>query len=59
MYYENEKGYLQLLKDTLNEGEKVETRNGNTISKFGLMLKFTNIENLPLLTKKKFILKVF
>ena len=40
MYYENEKGYLQLLKDTLNEGEKVETRNGNTISKFGLMLKF-------------------
>ena len=57
MYYENEKGYLQLLKDTLNEGEKVETRNGNTISKFGLMLKFTNIENLPLLTTKKVYFK--
>lgn len=57
MYYENEKGYLQLLKDTLNEGETVETRNGNTISKFGLMLKFTNIENLPLLTTKKVYFK--
>ena len=57
MYYENEKGYLQLLEDTLINGEKLETRNGITISKFGNMLKFTDIENLPLLTTKKIYLK--
>ena len=52
MYYENELGYLNLLKDTINQGENVKTRNGTTISKFGSLLKFTNIENLPVITTK-------
>ena len=53
MYYENEKGYIELLKDVLNNGEEIQTRNGVTISKFGYLLKFTNIDNFPLLNKKK------
>ena len=53
MYYENESGYIQLLKNVLNEGEEIQTRNGITISKFGYLLKFTNINNFPLLTTKK------
>jgi len=53
MYYENEKGYIELLKDVLNDGEEIQTRNGVTISKFGYLLKFTNIDNFPLLTTKK------
>ncbi len=57
MYYENEEGYLKLLKDTLEEGEEIETRNGKTISKFCNLLKFENIENLPLLTTKKIYYK--
>ena len=57
MYYENELGYLNLLKDTINQGESVKTRNGTTISKFGSLLKFTNIENLPVITTKKIFLR--
>ena len=57
MYYENEEGYLKLLKDTLEEGEEIETRNGKTISKFCNLLKFEKIENLPLLTTKKIYYK--
>ncbi len=57
MYYENELGYLNLLKDTINQGENVKTRNGTTISKFGSLLKFTNIENLPVITTKKIFLR--
>lgn len=53
MYYENEKGYIELLKNVLNDGEEIQTRNGVTISKFGYLLKFTNIINFPLLTTKK------
>lgn len=53
MYYENESGYIQLLKNVLSEGEEIQTRNGITISKFGYLLKFTNINNFPLLTTKK------
>lgn len=53
MYYENEKGYIELLKNVLNEGEEIKTRNGITISKFGYLLKFTDINNFPLLTTKK------
>ena len=59
MYYENELGYLNLLKDTINQGESVKTRNGTTISKFGSLLKFTNIENLPVITTKKIFLYIF
>lgn len=53
MYYENESGYIQLLKNVLSEGEEIQTRNGITISKFGYLLKFTNINDFPLLTTKK------
>ena len=53
MYYENESGYIELLKNVLNEGEEIKTRNGITISKFGYLLKFTDINNFPLLTTKK------
>ena len=57
MNYLNEKGYIQLLNDTLTNGEIIATRNGNTVSNFGSILKFTNIENLPLLTTKKIYFK--
>lgn len=53
MYYENECGYIELLKNVLNEGELIKTRNGVTISKFGYLLKFTDINIFPLLTTKK------
>lgn len=57
MYFENEAGYLKLLKDTLKEGEIKYTRNGVVYSKFGCMMKFNNINNFPLLTTKKMFLR--
>lgn len=53
MYFENEAGYLNLLKETLKEGEIKITRNGVVFSKFGCMIKFNDIDNFPLLTTKK------
>jgi thymidylate synthase len=54
MFYSSEEGYLQLLKDTLQDGEKRETRNGIVISRFGCMMNFKNIgQYFPLLTTKK------
>ena len=53
MYFENEVGYLNLLKETLKEGEIKTTRNGVVYSKFGCMIKFSDINNFPLLTTKK------
>jgi len=53
MYFENEAGYLNLLKETLKEGEVKTTRNGVVFSKFGCMIKFNDINNFPLLTTKK------
>ncbi len=44
MFYKNEEGYINLLKDTLN-GEYKNTRNGNVFSQFGCMIKFDNISN--------------
>jgi thymidylate synthase len=53
MYYKNESGYIELLKNTLN-GYKKTTRNGNVFSQFGCMVKFDNIgDNFPLITTKK------
>ena len=53
MFYKNEEGYINLLKDTLN-GEFKNTRNGNVLSRFGCMIKFDNIStNFPLITSKK------
>jgi len=58
MYYENEEGYLKLLYNTLNNGEKIKNRNGYTYSTFGNMIKFININNnFPLLTTKKIYFK--
>jgi len=57
MYFENEIGYLKLLKETLKEGEIKYTRNGVVYSKFGCMIKFNNINNFPLLTTKKMFLR--
>jgi thymidylate synthase len=53
MFYKNEEGYINLLKDTLN-GEFKKTRNGNVFSRFGCMIKFVNIStSFPLITSKK------
>jgi thymidylate synthase len=53
MFYKNEEGYINLLKDTLN-GEFKNTRNGNVLSRFGCMIKFDNIStSFPLITSKK------
>ncbi len=49
--------YLNLLHDTLYNGHKRMTRNGNTISLFGKELVFNVSENFPLLTTKKMFLK--
>ena len=45
--------YLAALKDILETGETRQTRNGNTISKFGIKLDFDVSESFPLLTTKK------
>lgn len=56
--YEGEKGYIELLKDTLVYGEETKGRNGNVLSRFGIMITFENINNLfPLLTTKKMFSK--
>jgi thymidylate synthase len=53
MFYRNEEGYINLLRDTLN-GEFKNTRNGNVLSRFGCMIKFDNISaSFPLITSKK------
>jgi dihydrofolate reductase/thymidylate synthase len=52
--YRGEEGYLKLLLDILNNGEKKLTRNGTVISQFGTSIVFNNINELfPLLTTKK------
>jgi thymidylate synthase len=54
MYFNGENGYLNLLKDTLANGENKKTRNGNVVSTFGSMINFKNInECFPLITTKK------
>ena len=54
MYYNNENGYINLLKDTMVNGENKLTRNGNVISIFGCMINFKDIStSFPLITTKK------
>ena len=54
MYFCGENGYLNLLKDTLENGETKATRNGNVISIFGCMTNFKNISSsFPLITTKR------
>jgi thymidylate synthase len=51
----NETGYLSLLDDVLKNGERKESRNGITYSKFATLLRFNtnNGNTFPLLTSKK------
>lgn len=56
--YDNEEGYLQLLRDTLLYGEKKNTRNGMVYSQFATMLSFSNVSQFfPLLTTKRMFIK--
>ena len=54
MYFNGENGYLNLLKETLENGEKKATRNGNVISMFGCMTNFKDVSlSFPLITTKR------
>jgi thymidylate synthase len=56
--YQNEGGYLQLLKDVKEKGDYRITRNGYVYSIFSPMITFDNINNaFPLLTTKKMFIK--
>ena len=56
--FRSEQGYLQLLRDVLQNGERTKTRNGYTISSFGKMISFNDIDNsFPLLTSKKMFIR--
>jgi len=48
-----DKSYLELVKRILSQGNRRETRNGVTISKFGEKISFDLSEGFPLLTTKK------
>jgi thymidylate synthase len=53
MLYENEKGYLQSVRDIKERGERRPTRNAITLSTFGVNLKFDIRTSFPLLTTKR------
>ena len=54
MYFQDEKGYLSLLKETLENGESKTTRNGVVTSIFGCMINFKDVAiAFPLITTKK------
>jgi thymidylate synthase len=54
MYFCGENGYLNLLKEALDNGEIKATRNGNVISIFGCMTNFKDISlSFPLITTKR------
>ena len=44
--------YLDALKDVFETGTKIVSRNGTTLSKFGMRMEF-NLDRFPLLTTKK------
>ena len=48
-----DKAYLELVKRILSQGNRRETRNGATISKFSENISFDLSEGFPLLTTKK------
>lgn len=48
-----DKSYLELVKRILTQGNRRDTRNGATISKFGENISFDLAEGFPLLTTKK------
>lgn len=49
----NEKSYLNALKDIIETGERRQTRNSVTLSKFGVKLDFDISSSFPLLTTKR------
>lgn len=52
--YYNETGYIELLSETLQNGEKKTTRNGDVYSQFGSVIVFDNLSiKFPLITSKK------
>lgn len=53
MFYENEQGYLQAIRDIKENGERRPTRNATTISTFGINLRFDIRNSFPLLTTKR------
>jgi thymidylate synthase len=53
----DEREYLNLVKEILNNGESRNTRNGNTLSLFGKNIKFDLRNGFPLLTTKKMFLR--
>jgi thymidylate synthase len=53
----NEREYLNLIQEVLDNGELRNTRNGNTLSLFGKNMKFDLRYGFPLLTTKKMFLK--
>lgn len=56
MFYD-EQGYLNLLEDTMKNGEYRKTRNGYVYSQFGNMIVFNNVSKcFPLITTKKMFL---
>uniref|UniRef100_A0A6C0DBN8 thymidylate synthase n=1 Tax=viral metagenome TaxID=1070528 RepID=A0A6C0DBN8_9ZZZZ len=53
MVYKEERGYLNLLRDVIADGERRETRNGIVYSLFGKTMEFDLKDTFPLLTTKK------
>lgn len=49
----NEYSYLNALKDIIETGERRQTRNSTTLSKFGIKLDFDISSSFPLLTTKR------
>jgi thymidylate synthase len=54
---QQERKYLDLMSDILNNGHLRETRNAKTYSLFGKFLEFDLAKGFPLLTTKKMFLK--
>lgn len=50
---EGEVGYISILESVLENGQRVNTRNSETLSEFGKTLTFDLCEGFPLLTSKK------
>jgi thymidylate synthase len=53
----NEIGYLNLLRNVIDNGDLRQTRNGNTLSIFGPRLEFNLKDQFPLITTKKMFIK--
>ena len=53
-----EQQYINLIKNIIDNGINEESRNGNTMSIFGNMMKFSLLDGtIPILTTKKVAIK--